>query len=95
MVRKIPERMCVGCRSRRPKRDMVRVVRTPEGDILIDPTGKRAGRGAYVCPAEGCLLKAMKNRGLERALEVPLGSELTGQLVAQIESSRRPGNGGE
>ncbi|MBC7335585.1 MAG: YlxR family protein, partial [Clostridia bacterium] len=74
-VRHVPERMCLGCRAKRPKRELVRVVRTPAGEVLIDPTGKRSGRGAYVCPQEECLRKAIKHKALERALTVSVGTE--------------------
>lgn len=94
-VRKVPERMCVGCRAKRPKRELVRVVRTPEGEVLVDPTGKRAGRGAYVCPEEGCLQKAVKSRGLERALAVPIKEDLLADLTEQIRKREETGTGGE
>lgn len=68
-VKKIPQRQCVGCRTKRDKRDLLRIVKTPEGEIVLDATGKRSGRGVYVCPDPECLRKARKSRGLERALE--------------------------
>ena len=72
-VTKIPQRQCVGCRTMRDKKELIRVVRTPEGEIVLDSTGKRSGRGAYVCPDPACLKKARKSRALERAfaLEIP------------------------
>lgn len=69
MAKKIPMRMCVGCREMRPKKELVRIVRTPEGEIRIDLTGKASGRGAYICRDEKCLARAQKIRALERALE--------------------------
>ena len=71
--KKIPQRQCVGCRVMKDKKALIRVVRTPEGGIVLDSTGKRAGRGAYVCPDPACLKKARKSRALERtfALEIP------------------------
>lgn len=68
-AKKVPMRMCVGCRIMRPKKEMLRVVRSAEGQVSIDPTGKAAGRGAYVCKDIACLERAMKTRGLERAFE--------------------------
>lgn len=66
--RKIPMRMCVGCRELKPKRELLRVVRTPQEEITVDSTGKMSGRGAYVCKSMECLQKAMKTHQLERAL---------------------------
>lgn len=68
-TRKIPMRMCVGCREMKPKRELLRVVKSPQGEIALDRTGKMSGRGAYVCPSADCLQKAVKTRQLERALE--------------------------
>jgi len=85
--RKIPLRMCVGCRGRDDKRNLLRVVRTPEHQVVIDPTGKRAGRGAYICPRVECLRKAVKSKALERAL----GVSLTAEVLAALEDSLGPG----
>ncbi|MGE5579187.1 MAG: RNase P modulator RnpM [Bacillota bacterium] len=75
MPRKLPERTCLGCQAVKPKREMVRIVRTPEGVIEVDPTGKKSGRGAYVCPNLECLELLRKGKRLERVLEVtPLPS---------------------
>lgn len=65
-------RMCVGCREMKPKRELLRVVKSPEGEISLDPVGKKPGRGAYVCPDEACLKRAIKTRQLERALETAI-----------------------
>lgn len=75
-VRKIPQRMCVGCQEMKPKKEMIRVVKTPENSIEIDLTGKRSGRGAYVCPKEECLQKAIKARRLEKALHHVISTEI-------------------
>ena len=72
IVKKIPERKCMGCNEKRPKRDLIRVVRTPEGEILLDTTGKKSGRGAYICPKVSCYEKALKSKRLERTLEVEI-----------------------
>ncbi|GEA15253.1 hypothetical protein E308F_14970 [Moorella sp. E308F] len=89
--RKIPVRMCVGCRTRDDKRNLLRVVRTPTQEVVLDPTGKRAGRGAYICPRVECLRKALKSRALERAL----GVSLTPEVMADLEASLTRGNGHE
>ncbi|HHW44394.1 DUF448 domain-containing protein [Desulfofundulus thermobenzoicus] len=79
-VKKIPQRMCVGCQQMKPKKELIRVVRTPEDKIEIDPTGKRSGRGAYICPQKECLQKAVKGRRLERALHRPVAPEVIQSL---------------
>lgn len=68
MPRKIPQRTCLGCQTVKPKREMIRIIRTPEGFIEVDPTGKKSGRGAYVCPNLQCLELLRKSRRLEKAL---------------------------
>lgn len=79
-----PMRLCLGCGAQRPKRELVRVVRTPEGEVRADPTGKLNGRGAYICPDQECLRKAMRGHRLEKALEVNLGPEILEQLQRQM-----------
>ena len=74
-MKKIPMRMCVACREMKPKKDLIRIVRTPEGPVEADLTGKRNGRGAYLCKNMECLEKAVKIRALDRALEVKLDGE--------------------
>ncbi len=86
-VKKIPQRQCVGCRTMRDKRELIRVVKSPEGEIVLDATGKKAGRGAYVCPEVQCLQKARKARALERALDVAIPGEVYDALEAQIEKA--------
>ncbi|NLY51443.1 MAG: YlxR family protein [Firmicutes bacterium] len=83
--RKIPQRTCIGCRTVRPKRDLIRVVRTPEGEILLDPTGKQSGRGAYMCPDTACMERALKKKQLERALEVAIAPETIERLREELE----------
>ena len=78
--RKIPMRMCVGCREMMPKKDLLRVVRSPEGQVAFDPVGKAPGRGAYVCDNPECLKKAVKTRALERQLECPVTQEIFERL---------------
>ena len=81
---KIPQRQCLGCREMNNKKDLIRVVRSPEGEISLDFKGKKPGRGAYVCPAAGCLAKARKSRSLERAFAAAIPAEVYDQLEAQM-----------
>ena len=82
--RKIPMRMCVGCREMKPKAQLLRVVKPQDGDAHIDRTGKAQGRGAYVCGQLECLRKAQKSRALERALDAKLEDAVYDQLEAQL-----------
>lgn len=83
--RSVPQRTCVGCRTVHPKRDLVRVVRTPDGTVEIDPSGKRSGRGAYLCQQKGCWERALKRRSLEHALKITLDDGTKGVLAAFAE----------
>ena len=85
MQKKIPQRQCVGCRTMKDKKALVRIVKTPEGEICVDATGKKSGRGAYICPNAECLQKARKSRALERAFEAAIGPDIYEALQAQIE----------
>jgi predicted RNA-binding protein YlxR (DUF448 family) len=78
--KKTPLRMCSGCMQRFTKKELIRVVRTPEGEVLLDATGKKSGRGAYICPKAECLKKAQKAKRLERALKTPVSEAVFGQL---------------
>ena len=80
-MKKIPMRMCVACRQMRPKKELLRVVRTPEGAVLVDRTGRQNGRGAYLCNDAACLEKAIKIKALERALEVRLDADALSALT--------------
>ena len=75
MPKKIPMRQCVGCREMKPKKELIRVVRSPEGQVSLDFRGKLPGRGAYVCPNPACLAKTKKSKALERAFSAPLPEE--------------------
>jgi len=86
MPKKIPMRQCTGCREMKPKVELVRVVRSPEGELSVDTRGKKPGRGAYVCRDAACLKKAIKSRALERALEVKLPEEIYETLAGQMEN---------
>lgn len=83
-IKKIPQRMCVGCQEMKSKKELIRVVRTPEDSIEIDPTGKKSGRGAYVCPKEECLARACKEKRLEKALQRPVSRELYDILAQRL-----------
>ena len=84
--RKIPQRQCVGCRTMKDKKALVRIVKTPEGEICVDATGKKSGRGAYICPNAECLQKARKSRALDRMLEVSIPDEVYEALERQMET---------
>lgn len=87
-TRKIPMRMCTGCRERKPKQELIRVVRTPEGPIVIDRTGRKNGRGAYICRDNAaCLEKAVKTRMLERSLEAAIDPEVYESLREQLKAA--------
>ncbi|MDO5135515.1 MAG: YlxR family protein [Eubacteriales bacterium] len=87
MRSKPPMRQCTGCREMKNKKEMIRVIRTAEGEIQLDATGKKNGRGAYLCFSRECLEKARKNRGLERALKVPIPEEVYGKLEKEFEEN--------
>ncbi len=78
--KKIPLRMCVGCREKRPKAELIRIVRKPEGEIITDTTGKISGRGAYICRCAECLAKAEKTGALSRAFEMKIDGEIYSSL---------------
>lgn len=83
-VRKIPQRQCMGCNEHRPKADLLRVVRGVDGDISLDTTGKKSGRGAYLCKNPACLQKARKSRRLDRVLECEIPEEVYDKLEKKI-----------
>ena len=84
MPKKIPMRQCLGCREMKPKKELIRVVRSPQGEVSLDFKGKLPGRGAYVCPNPACLSKARKSRALERAFSAPLPDPVWEGLEAQM-----------
>lgn len=84
--KKIPLRKCAGCNEMKPKKELVRVLRTDEG-IVIDLTGKQNGRGAYLCRDKACLEKAVKTKGIERSLKTPVPSELYKELEEAFQDS--------
>nr|WP_330421705.1 YlxR family protein [Dorea sp. AF36-15AT] len=84
--KKMPVRMCVGCQEMKNKKEMIRVIKTPEGTFMLDATGKKNGRGAYVCPSEECLQLARKNKGLERSFKQAIPAEVYESLEKEMEA---------
>ncbi len=84
MPKKIPERQCLGCRQMKPKTELIRVLKTPEGNICIDKTGKLNGRGAYICDSVDCLKKAIKSKGLERSFKVEIPQDIYDVLSKEM-----------
>lgn len=80
-VKKIPQRRCVGCNNMKDKKELIRIVRSAAGDVSIDKIGKKPGRGAYVCPTNTCITKAVKEKRLEKALDVSIGSDVYEKLL--------------
>ncbi len=83
-VRKIPQRMCVGCREMKNKKELIRIVRTPDETILVDPSGKKAGRGAYICPDAQCFNQAIKGKRLQKALEREIPEDIILRLRKEL-----------
>jgi predicted RNA-binding protein YlxR (DUF448 family) len=83
-VKKVPQRTCIGCRSVRGKKELIRIVRTPEGQVILDVTGKKAGRGTYICPSAECMEKALKGELLAKTLETPVPSEVKEALRDEV-----------
>lgn len=86
--RKIPLRRCTGCNEQKPKKELVRVVRSPQGEIALDRVGKMPGRGAYLCPSAQCLAKARKAKRLERALDAQIPPEVFERIEQEIEGAQ-------
>ncbi|MGM9661674.1 MAG: RNase P modulator RnpM [Oscillospiraceae bacterium] len=87
-VKKIPQRQCVGCREMKGKKELIRVVKSPEGAISLDFSGRSPGRGAYVCPDPACLARARKSRALERAFDTAIPAEVYDALEKEMEAHR-------
>ena len=87
MQKKIPQRQCMGCRERKEKRAMIRVVRCTDGSVNLDFSGKMNGRGAYVCPNPDCLKKALRSKALDRSLEVTIPEEVIVRLEKEMEGA--------
>lgn len=87
MTKKVPMRQCVGCGEMKSKKEMMRILKTAEGDIVLDVTGKKNGRGAYLCKSMDCLKKAGKNRGMERSFKMSIPSEVYDNLEKEFANS--------
>ena len=88
-VKKIPLRQCIGCGEMKSKKEMIRVIKTAEGEILLDATGRKNGRGAYLCPSMECFKKAVKGRGLERSFKMAIPREVYETLETEMEEIDR------
>lgn len=99
MAKKIPMRQCIGCSEMKSKKELLRILRTESEGIILDATGRKNGRGAYICPNAECLKKAKKSRGLERSFKIQVSDEIYDSLTKEIEriekSVRNAGNGDE
>ena len=87
MPKKLPVRMCAGCSEHKPKKELVRVVRTPDGAVELDLTGKKSGRGAYVCPNAECLKKARRAKRFERSLDCAIPDEVYERMQTEMEGA--------
>ena len=88
-VKKIPLRQCIGCGEMKSKKEMIRVIKTAEDEILVDATGRKNGRGAYLCPSMECFKKAVKGRGLERSFKMAIPREVYETLEKEMEEIDR------
>lgn len=84
-TKKFPQRQCIGCGEMKNKKEMIRVLKTPEGEFTLDSTGRKNGRGAYVCPSMECLKKAIKTKGLERSFKMAIPKEVYETLEKEME----------
>ena len=87
MQKKIPQRQCMGCRERKAKRELIRIVRGTDGNVSLDFGGKMNGRGAYICPNPECLKKVQKSKALDRSLEVTIPAEVYERLAREMEGN--------
>ena len=85
-VKKIPMRQCTGCNERKEKKSLIRIIRTPEDEIAVDFTGKKNGRGAYICPNADCFAKAVASKGLERSFKMPIEKSVYDKLAKELEN---------
>ena len=85
-VKKIPQRMCTGCMEMKPKKELIRIVKNKEGEVSIDSTGKKPGRGAYICKKLECFEKAFKSKKLEKSLQKQMDNEIYNRLKEEIEN---------
>jgi len=89
--RKVPLRNCIGCQEKMPKKALIRLVRTPEGEVVLDPGGKKPGRGAYICPREDCFQKAVKGKRIEKNLRQSISNELVADISAMLKEMDNEG----
>ena len=89
MEKKVPLRKCLGCMSSFPKKDLVRVVKTPEGEVILDLSGKKSGRGAYICKNSSCLKKALKAKRIQSNLEIDIPGEVITELEKELLANER------
>ena len=94
-IKKIPARKCMGCNEKKPKKELIRLVRTPDGEILLDDKGKISGRGVYICPSKDCFIKAKKAKRFERSLEVEIPEELYTALEEKLDEIKASGDTSE
>ncbi len=85
-IRKVPMRKCVGCSEMKNKKELIRVLKTPEGEILLDVTGKKNGRGAYLCKNPECFARAVKSKGLERSLGIHIPEDVYENLKKEMDA---------
>ena len=88
-MKKVPLRQCIGCQERKSKKEMIRVIKTAEDEIMLDATGRKNGRGAYLCPSMECLKKAVKGKGLERSFKMAIPKEVYETLEKEMEELGR------
>ena len=84
-AKKFPQRQCIGCGEMKNKREMIRILKTPEGEFVVDATGRKNGRGAYICPSMDCFKKAVKGKGLERSFKMAIPKEVYETLEKEME----------
>ncbi|MBS6954993.1 MAG: YlxR family protein [Enterocloster asparagiformis] len=88
-MKKVPLRQCIGCGEMKNKKEMIRVIKTADEEILLDATGRKNGRGAYLCPSMECMKKAVKNKGLERSFKMAIPKEVYEALEKEMEALGR------
>lgn len=86
-TKRIPERICIGCQQVKPKNELIRIVKSPEGEVSIDKTGKKSGRGAYICPKEECLKLAEKSRRIEKSFSCRIDAAVYEELENELKSN--------
>ena len=84
-VKKVPQRQCIGCGEMKNKKEMIRILKTPEGEFVVDATGRKNGRGAYICQSMDCFKKAVKGKGLERSFKMAIPKEVYETLEKEME----------